>query len=308
MRGHFLATLLLIVSLASCAPTLAPEQSTHPLADRIWAPDEAAFLSPGQVMDRLGGARFVLLGEIHDNARHHALQAWIVRSLGERNRRLSLVVEMIAADQDPGLALFYEAPRSDAGALPAFLQWEGSGWPPFALYKPVFDAAVLADYPIRSGNLDRGLLPALHDKGLAALPDDRRAALGLTRGVPGELADALKQAIADAHCGLLAATAVQPFAEIQYARDAAMAQAMMTKAGEDGAVLIAGAGHARRDLGVPHHLARFEVGGGVVSVAFVEADPARLDPAAYSLPYDLVWFTGGPDRADPCESLKSPTP
>src|SRR5690606_3743900 len=115
-----------------------------------------------------------------------------------------------------------------AGTLATFLEWEDSGWPPFSLYKPIFDAAVLADYPIRSGNLDRGLLPALHDKGLAALPDDQRAALGLTRGIPGGLAEPIKRAIADAHCGLLAAAAIQPFAEIQYARDAAMARAMMT--------------------------------------------------------------------------------
>jgi uncharacterized iron-regulated protein len=96
----------------------------------------------------------------------------------------------------------------------------------------------------------------------------------------------------------------------QYARDAKMARVMADQwqqsGGKFGVILIAGAGHARADRGVPLHLARMAPRAKVLSLAFVEANDA---PAAESdlatLPYDLVWFTARVDDVDHCAELKA---
>ncbi|HEY8351319.1 MAG TPA: ChaN family lipoprotein, partial [Sphingomonadales bacterium] len=101
------AALALILLAASCAPPPPRERAAdQPLVDRIWSRAEGRFMTSAELLDRMAAARFVLLGEVHDNPHHHQLQAWAVKALAERNRKLALVAEMIAADQAPGLALF----------------------------------------------------------------------------------------------------------------------------------------------------------------------------------------------------------
>jgi hypothetical protein len=81
--------------------------------------------------------------------------------------------------------------------------------------------------------------------------------------------------------------------------------------GADGAVLIAGAGHVRRDYGVPRYLRRLSGGDAMVSLAFVETgvetgaearDPAAAHGAGDA--YDVVWFTAAAPREDPCGALR----
>lgn len=78
-----------------------------------------------------------------------------------------------------------------------------------------------------------------------------------------------------------------------------MAQALLRAAGSDGrAVLIAGNGHVRRDLGVPYYLRAAGVRADqIVSIGYLEA-PER------DAPYDLVKLTDGVDRGDPCAEFR----
>jgi len=75
----------------------------------------------------------VIVGETHDNPVHHAHQAIVVEAL----RPAAIVFEMLGAeDADrvrPGLVASQEA-------LGAILGWEGSGWPDFSMYYPIFVA------------------------------------------------------------------------------------------------------------------------------------------------------------------------
>lgn len=90
-----------------------------------------------------------------------------------------------------------------------------------------------------------------------------------------------------------------------------MAEALARAGRRDGAVLIAGAGHVRRDRGVPAHLARHAPGTGVASLAFLEVDATLTAPAEYAasfdggpLPFDFVWFTPRIDDVDPCAKYR----
>ena len=100
--------------------------------------------------------------------------------------------------------------------------------------------------------------------------------------------------------------------QIQRARDGQIAQSLIAASHVDGAVLIAGAGHTRKDYGVPTHLGRKVPGQSMISLAFLEVDDAVLEPQAYAerfnsttLPFDYVWFTPRLDDLDPCERFEA---
>jgi uncharacterized iron-regulated protein len=94
--------------------------------------------------------------------------------------------------------------------------------------------------------------------------------------------------------------------EAQRARDAQMARALTA---HPAAVLIAGAGHARRDRGVPLYL---PAGARVLSVAFLEVDGEIQDARRYEgiESFDYVRFTAPQPREDPCAGrpLAAPAP
>jgi len=97
--------------------------------------------------------------------------------------------------------------------------------------------------------------------------------------------------------------------DVQRARDAQMAEALVRAATRDGAVLIAGAGHARVDRAVPWVLTALAPTATVVSVALVEVRKDVVDPAGLgrdAAAYDAVWFTPRVDDRDPCESFPTP--
>ncbi|RMF12727.1 MAG: hypothetical protein D6763_00155 [Alphaproteobacteria bacterium] len=303
--------LLLGLGLAGCTPAPPPPRSPdlafadHPLVDRIWSVAQRRFLNRHEFLTVLAGSHFIILGEAHDNPRHHELQAWVLRAIAEQARFPAVAMEMIGEDQAGGLRLFYAEPRANADKLPFFLNWAESGWPDWTLYAPVANTAVRFQMPLAWANFSRGLVVAMHDQGWAALPPETRTDLALPPALPAALRPALIADIADNHCGSLPPDKIEHFAQIQFARDALMARRMMDAATDDGAVLITGAGHARTDRGVPYHLERLGARSAVASVGFVEVATDKAEPQSYELPFDLVWFTPGLRRADPCETFRA---
>lgn len=307
---HALGVSITLIFLFACTPAPPPPGTAltgadHPLAGRIWSVDGQRFLSEREFAAALGQARFILLGEAHDNPRHHNLQAWALRTLAEGSRTPAVAMEMIGEDQAGGLDLFYGEPRANADRLPFFLKWKEAGWPDWTLYAPVADTAVRFGMPIVWANFARETVIAMYGEGWDALSPERRARLGLPAALPPALKPAMEQDIADSHCGSLPPDKITRFAEIQFARDSLMAERMITTAGPDGTVLITGAGHARIDRGVPYHLGRLGTVSGVLSVGFVEVDTDRPAPDAYDLPFDLVWFTPAVPRKDPCGAFNN---
>ena len=129
--------------------------------------------------------------------------------------------------------------------------------------------------------------------------------------MPAGLEESMRREIIDAHCNQLPASMIGPMTTVMWARDAHMAGTLIEGAavpGRDGAVLIAGNGHAQRDHGVPFHLARLAPEARSLSPALVEVAEGEPDPAAYAarfnaeaLPFDYVWFTPHPVREPACE-------
>ena len=99
----------------------------------------------------------------------------------------------------------------------------------------------------------------------------------------------------------------------QRVRDAAMAQALVDAANASGAVLIAGDGHVRADLGVPiylHAVGTPDSSARSVSVGLVEvsdeerrANDFPRDVVDEHPGFDYIWFTAPTPREDPCAGM-----
>jgi uncharacterized iron-regulated protein len=283
----------------------------HPLVGRIWDVAAGAFIDSTVLVDRLRGGRFVLLGEKHDNADHHRLQAWLLRSLIASGRRPAVGFEMFTIDDGPPIARHLSAHPTDAVGLAQAVDWQRSGWPDWAMYQPIAEAALHAGLPVVATNLSHTMARTLGQNGGAALDGVLAARLGLDHPLAADMHAAMAEEIRQAHCGYASAPRVEAMIIVQRARDAQMAASLAAAGPQDGAVLIAGVGHVRRDYGVPIYLASKAPGAHVISVAFLEVSQDKLDPAAYAiwfrrqtLPFDYVWFTPRVDDQDPCAAFE----
>jgi uncharacterized iron-regulated protein len=298
-------SVLLIVALCTLAVVGAaplPEWQSHvardaPLVGVVWDSAAAAPITTDVLVARLATRRYVLLGEKHDNPDHHRLQTWIVRELIASGRRPALAFEMFRVDQAEPIARYLATSPGDARGLGPALEWDRSGWPAWSMYEPLADVAIRNRLPLIAANLSAVTTGTLRRGGVSAIDAALATRLGLDRPLPDDVRQRIAGDVVDGHCGQLPASAVESFVLVQRARDAQMAVAMR-EAGGDGAVLIAGVGHVRRDVGVPRGLPD----GEVASVAFLEA---RGDmTVAPALAVDYLWFTPRVDDRDPCERFR----
>lgn len=294
---------LLAVQPAAAAPEMASTRALdHPLAGVVIDARTGARLSPAALATALRRVDVAILGEVHDNPDHHAAQAWLVA----RTAPGGLAFEMIPPRLE-GAASRLRADGADADALGAALEWEDRGWPDWAMYAPILAAA--PDAVVTGGAVERpALMVAMRDGALAG----GRAAIGAAAALygletplsPEARAEATAEQVA-AHCDAIPEDMAATMVDAQRLRDAAFADAALrarAMAGDAPVTLIAGAGHARRDRGVPPALAAAAPDLTVAAVALVELD-AATDWRAYAGDppvYDYLWFTAAAEREDPC--------
>lgn len=316
--------LLALIVLAMAASTWARElkpwqawQSTvhadHELAGKIWSVGAKKFVRPEELINRLGQAKYVLVGEIHDNGDHHRLQAWVISRLAGKMKP-AVVMEMIDADQADKLAAYRAGPDASAAGLGAALNWQNSGWPAWPLYQPIAEEVFKHDLPLLPGDAGRPDMRKISRNGLEALNPAERRALALDKPLPLKLAEALIRTLEASHCGLLPKRAFEPMSQVQRFRDAHLARALVdvTSDGKKGgAILIAGNGHIRTDRAVPWYLARQAPGVKLAAIALVEiaGEDSKVKDLVFSGPdgkpaADYFWFTPRVEREDPCVGLR----
>ena len=263
------ATLLLATLLAACGTaSRAPVPADTPFARRV------AVLLPVDVL---------LLGEQHDAAEHHVIEYETVDALARRGRLAALVVEMA----DAGRSTAALPATSTEEEVRSALAWDEQSWP-WRDYGAAVMAAVGAGVPVLGGNLPRaGMRQAMADASIdARLNDGARSTQ--------------QAAVRDGHCGLLPEAQIVPMTRIQIARDRTMAQAVeQARAPGKTVLLIAGAGHVQRALGVPQHLPA----GLTVKSVLLKAGESGPDAAGF----DAVWQTPELPARDYCATLRPKT-
>lgn len=283
----------------------------HPLAGRIWETARGGFVREDDVVAALSKARFALIGEKHDNPAHHRIQANLVGAVIAAGRRPSLVFEMLTASQQPAIDAYLADNPGNASGLGPAVGWETSGWPDWALYRPIFDAGLAAGTPVLAGGLDRDTIRGVARNGADALGEDRGHRLRLDEPIPDSMRAEMRDEVYVSHCEQLPEPMLDPMVTVTLAKDAVMAERLIEGAsspGRNSAVLIAGDGHVRADRGVPWHLRKLAAGSTTVSIGILEVVAGEDDPAAYAesfgvtaLPYDFVWFTPRVDDQNPCD-------
>ncbi len=249
----------------------------------------------GPAVDAVSDARFIAIGERHDNPLHHAIQAKIVTAL----RPAGIAFEMIPqALEETVNRLRREGASRDE--LAAALDWEESGWPDFALYAPILEAA--PDAYIAGGGLSRQALSAIYARGAPGLGEEMTARYGLDEPLPAEVAAMMLNEQYEAHCGLLDRTRLAPMVAVQRAWDAAYAEAWRRAAlrGEGRSVLICGNAHARLRSGAPAYLSRAMPDATIAAIGQVEDG----DVAALEGMYTITISSTPPERGDPCDQMR----
>jgi len=233
----------------------------------------------------------VLLGEVHDNAEQHRLRAQALKALLESGARPALLMEQFDRERQPDLdrALARPGVTPDdliAAATTGDPAMQGWSWP---LYRPYLALAIAYRLPIVAVNVSRADTRVIVAQGLAAQ--------GFDAAVPGDIRTPQVEAIVAGHCGMIDAPLAAKLSDAQVARDQFMARAIAAHA--DGAVLLAGNGHVRRDIGVPRWL-RASTLAHSVSIGVLEADDTNTDA------FDVAITTPAQTRADPCEAMRKP--
>lgn len=239
------------------------------------------------VMDTIPRADVVVLGEVHDNPDHHMNQARAVFSLTPK----AVVWEMLSAEA----AQKVPADLGNMRAVARALGWEGSGWPDFQMYYPIFVAA--RDARHYGAEVPRDLARrSVREGALAVMPGGP----GLAYTLPPEEQTAREAEQMAAHCDAMPGDLLPGMVQAQRLRDAYLADAVLRALDEVGppVAVITGSGHARKDWGVPAVLARVAPDVSVLSVGQIEGR------AGGSQPFDLWIVTDAVPREDPCLAFR----
>jgi uncharacterized iron-regulated protein len=293
---------------AKASEWLSTLDRDHPLVGKVWSVQQGGLVDQAALYRDLAQARFVLLGERHDNPDHHRLQARVVKELLRAGRRPAVVLEMLDIENQLAIDRYLAQPTATAAGFGDAVGWSKSNWPPFTEYQPIFEVAFTARLRIQAGNLPHASVRSLVKQGPSALPEAQRRELRLEEPFPAELQAPLIEELRASHCGHLPEPLLAPMALAQHARDAQMARVLLS-AEEQPAVLIAGSGHTRLDRGVPYYLGLDAPGARIASLAMVEVEKDQTDPRGYYqaaalAPFHYLWFTPRVSDEDPCAAFR----
>lgn len=235
---------------------------------------------------------FLLLGEVHTSPRHHQIQNRILAAVARSKRHKSILFEMVEPGHNAALRAFQDG-RITGGDLSAALQWTERGWPIWEEYASLFVTSRQHGLKLAHAGLDGELVKHVNAFGPLGLPRRMRQELNIK---PDEKFvvdfDALKSEVKRTH------SADDPsalrLAVSQYVKDAYMARGMTSVHGP--AILIAGSGHVRHDIGVPGHLKSLRPNARIVSIGLIEEDGV-LERKKYftedlaAKKFDFLWFT-----------------
>lgn len=207
--------------------------------------------------------RYLLLGEVHDNAEGHRLRVAELENRLAAGWRPALVLEQFDLAQQPQLTAAQARCGNDAQCI-VDAAADNARWD-WALYLPLLELAQRYQLPLLAANLSRADASKVVRGGFAAALDERIITRYQLDALPDDVLAGQIDAVRLGHCNQLPEALLPGMARAQIARDVMMAE-VLQNAGRD-AVLIAGNGHVRRDLGA----ARWLPAGQVETMAWLEA-------------------------------------
>ena len=256
---------------------------------------DMAPISVAQLVQAVLRADVAVLGEVHDNPRHHQLR-------GELLRQLPAASKTVVAEHLNWRQRFTPQAELLTGLQAAGFDPEGWSWP---LHQPVFEAVAAMQMPLMGGNLPGESIKEVFKTRGQSLPEPVRVLLAKTPF--DELQrKAMNEEIDQGHCGAMPASMFEGMTAVQRGRDAAMAEVALAHLPS---VVLAGNGHAWKHLGVPFVVNKVSPHSQTLSVLFMEWDDSRPSAEKQAFLADLasqadyVWLTPPQSREDPCGKL-----
>ena len=298
---------LVLAGLLGGCTTAVTQQTTF--NETVWDVAANHAITAEQLVERLRTADFALLGETHDNPAHHRIQNALLNSLSNNGSAPTLVMEQYDLEQQALVDVAMASVTHRAASLDQLMHLMPAGWD-WPQYQVLLETAKDRRLSVVAANLSRTRLQQVSRQGFAALGPGEAARLVLDAGWSDAQQTQLEKDIVDGHCGMLPAKAAAAVARAQRARDAMMADALLSV--HSGiAVGILGREHVRRDLSVPLYLAARAPNRNVVVIGLIDSDGSRAphDEATGKLGprYDYLVLTAPMQRTvDPCDGLVMP--
>jgi uncharacterized iron-regulated protein len=248
----------LVVFVAGCAHVMpsGPHAEEDLVGVRILGSDGEARTFDAFIGDLLE-ARVVYVGEHHDSPEDHRAELAIVEALYARDPSMMLGLEMFDRAAQPALDA-YIAGTIDEQAFLERSDYERAWGFDYALLRPIMVWAHDHGVRVVALNVPRALTRAIAGGGLASLSPKMRAELPEELILDHAAHRAMIMAALAGHPGL-ASEQRDRFYEAQVVWDEAMGRAVahaLEAGNERRMVVIAGAMHVRRGLGIPRTAAR----------------------------------------------------
>lgn len=201
----------------------------------------------------LAAGRLVAVGESHDDAAHHRIQAEVLAALAARRPDVAVAFEMVGYEDQAVLDAYMSGATPEA----EFAAWWKANWGfDFALYKPIFDAAKSARVRAYGLNAPRDVIKAVGKNGLAGITPAERAR------IPASIAESAdpryRKYVLDSVSGHGApASAIPRMLEAMAVWNETMGEkAAQLAAGGRTVLIIAGEGHVLYKAGILESAAR----------------------------------------------------
>lgn len=275
-----LSCCLLVLSLPLQALPVwqSPEELDAEHLGQVLNTRTGEWIAPAALVMELVDEDYVLLGEKHDNPDHQRLQLWLLQALQSERQQASLVLEMLRSEQQPQLDQ-WQGQSLPGESLKDELGWQGWDW---SAYGELVRWGLTHAGRLLASNLSRDEIMAAYQQP-EPLDEQRYSA---------RARDRLGEIMQRSHCDKLPEERMPAMLSIQQARDQRMAAVL--SGAETPGLLVAGAFHVRKDLGVPLHWP--SESAPPVVVMLVEAG-SELPDAEQA---DWVWLTPAQPEQDYC--------
>lgn len=293
-----------LITGPACATEIHWESSLdreNPLVGKIYSVRDQSFISEQDLLERSRAADYFLIGETHDNPDHHTIEQLLLEGRLTGGASPAVSFEMLDdthSDKIPKLD------KNDALVdMNEKLAWGENRWP-WDTYGPLFHTVVSNGATLVEGNISKDIQMRIYREGEAALAGDRFDSLP---AMTSAQRDRLMDNVYDSHCGKMPREKLGGMLTIQMAKDASMAQSMVTNRTSDGAILVAGGYHVRKDLSIPSHLRAKDPDGHIASLLITQVKQGASKLGDYSeeqTTADYLWFTPRFSDRNYCDDIK----
>lgn len=272
---NVLSLLFLSLLLGACSFVQNEDFTQANLKDKkfniIYNQQELSF---EEFISFLGDYDIILLGEKHDKYSHHLAQFFIIKALSEKGS-LNVAFEMLSTDKQD---IINKAKSNKQSVKPKdlskVLEWE-KGWK-WEDYKGIVEFVFYNDIKLSAANISGSEIKSIY-KGAKELD-------GVV-STKAKVKEDIKQIIATSHKldinNAQNSTLLDKFVQIQQYKDRQMANTLTQS--KQKAVLIAGACHTDKNIGVPLHIKDLKARKKVAVVIF---DAYKAENCSNA---DFVW-------------------